>query len=187
MSNLSQFFQGIGGGLSPKFQDFTASGNFTPTQGLIDAGGYIEVFLVGGGACGVIANSVGGSGGEVLVKKMYVSNTNPVTVDIGDGGPSNAGGSPGTGSIFSGSQAGGIDLFASGGLISGRQELSMGSGWGANFSQGTTAGNGIGGFGAGGPANSSFFGGVYLAKENSGQGTINTDGGSGFCSVTWFE
>lgn len=187
MSSLSDFFKGIDGSLlKPKFQDFTASGNFTPTQALVDGGGYIEVFLVGGGASSNTATSVGGGGGEVLVKKMYLSNTNPITVSIGDGGTS--GGNAGTGSIFSGSQAGGVDLFASGGLVNGVQENMMGAGWGSrvvNLDFSFTAGSGVLGYGAGAAYNSDRAG-VSLGKPNSGQGGQN-GGGSGFCSVTWFE
>jgi len=66
MSNLTDFLGGGGGGgLTPKFQEFNSSGTFTPSQALIDAGGYIEVFLVAGGGAGNNAN-YGGVGGEVV-------------------------------------------------------------------------------------------------------------------------
>ena len=189
MSNLSDFFKGIDGALlKPKFQDFTASGNFTPTQGLIDAGGYIEVFLVGGGASTPAVNESGASGGEVIQKRMYLTSTSNVTIEIGDGGPS--GGNNGTGSLFSGSQAGGVDLFASGGLSIGAQEFMMGANWGgSNISGqiGHAAGSGVFGYGAG-AAYSTYRGGVTKPKPNSGQASsIVGDGGSGFCSITWFE
>ena len=41
MSNFTDFFpaaSGGGGGGIPKYQEFTSSGTFTPTQALIDAG-----------------------------------------------------------------------------------------------------------------------------------------------------
>ena len=44
---------GGGGGLTPKFQDFTSSGTFTPTSSLISAGGFIQILIVGGGAAGL--------------------------------------------------------------------------------------------------------------------------------------
>jgi len=190
MSNLSDFFKGIDGALlKPKFQDFTASGNFTPTQGLIDAGGYIEVFLVGGGANSVTANFEGASGGEVLTKKMYLTSTSPVTVEIGLGGPDDASGNDGTGSLFSGSMAGGVDLFASGGLKNGKTEFSLGASWGQYQNAGVTntAGSGVFGYGAGSTSELSVLGGVSKAKPNSGQGAYVGDGGSGLCSITWFE
>ena len=45
MSNFTDFFPAAGGGLKPKFQEFTSSGTFTPSQALVDAGGFIEIFL----------------------------------------------------------------------------------------------------------------------------------------------
>ena len=76
MSNLTDFFpSGGGGGLTPKFQEFNASGTFTPSQALIDAGGYIEVFLVaGGGSPTAQTNSAGG--GETQIIKMYLTSIN---------------------------------------------------------------------------------------------------------------
>ena len=68
MSNLTDFFPSGGGGLTPKFQEFNASGTFTPSQALIDAGGYIELFLVGGGGRASDYQR-GGSGGETILKK----------------------------------------------------------------------------------------------------------------------
>ena len=185
MSNLSDFFRGIDGSLlKPKFQEFTASGNFTPTQGLVDAGGYIEVFLVGGGAKNN-SGAKGASGGEVLMKKMYVLNTNPITVNIGGESPNTT--ADGTGSLFSGSQAGGVDLFASGGLSSGFTEYFSSPSWGAIEGTGMSAGNGVFGYGAGGASDNLSSGGVHKAKPNTGQGAVTGLGASGFCSVTWFE
>ena len=87
MSNFSDFFPsaGGGGGGTPKFQEFTTSGTFTTTQALIDAGGYIDVFIVGGG--GQSGNpTYGASGGETIFSRMYLTSTTACIVTIGAGG-----------------------------------------------------------------------------------------------------
>lgn len=191
MSNLSQFLGGGGGGLTPKFQEFTSSGTFTPSQALIDAGGYIEVFLVGGGAKS--ANyKVGGAGGETILTRMTLTSTSAITVAI-------AGSSSGNGgtSVFNGSTAGGFDLNATGGSNIGEQGNKLGAGWGAvvgwNAGNGTSAGCGFLGYGAGGSMAStdvySNQGGVLTAKANSGQGAPSNsgNGASGYCLVKWYE
>ena len=179
MSNLSDFFGGIGGGLTPKFQDFTASGNFTPTQGLIDAGGYIEVFLVGGGASNNLASN-GGSGGETILTQMYLSTTSSVSVTIGAGA---SGAGNGSSSSFDGSSAGGVNVTALGGISNGFQSGKLGAGWGAE--DGYTAGSGVFGYGAGGRA---LYGGISIPKANSGQGGSNASGeGTGYCLIKWYE
>ena len=176
MSNLTDFFpSGGGGGLTPKFQEFNSSGTFTPSQALIDAGGYIEVFLVGGG--GSCNNGAGGGeGGEVLIKKMYLTSTTPLPVSIGAGGLNSDGGN----STFNGITAKGGD-----GTWVPYQQSKIGASWGA---YGTThnAGSGVLGYGAGGSVND--FGGVRSGKANSGQGGQNNYyGGSGYCLIKWYE
>lgn len=183
MSNLTDFFPSGGGGLTPKFEEFNASGTFTPSQALIDAGGYIEVFLVGGGATNG-SSSYGANGGEVLIKKMYLSNTNNCSVSIGSGGATN---SSGSNSTFSGASAGGQDLTAYGGLFSGNNSDwsdRLGNGWrGQGSSQ--SAGTGVFGYGAGGGPSGT---GVRAGKPNSGQGGCDGNtGGSGYCLIKWYE
>ena len=184
MSNLTDFFPSGGGGLTPKFEEFNASGTFTPTQALIDAGGYIEVFLVAGGGS-ENNSSEGGCGGEVLIKKMYLTSVSNITVTIGAGG--NAG-TNGSNSVFSGSAAGGSDLTASGGIGQYYQSLRLGSGWGGvDSSNSMTAGSGTMGYGAGGSGNSRG-GGVREGKANSGQGSSGSlQAGSGYCLIKWYE
>jgi len=185
MSNLTDFFpSGGGGGLTPKFQEFNSSGTFTPSQALIDAGGYIELFLVAGG--GSENNSVeGGCGGEVLIKKMYLTSVSNITVTIGGGG--NAGSSGGN-SVFFGSAAGGLDFTASGGNGTNFQSLRLGSGWGGvDSSNSMTAGSGTMGYGAGGVGGYRG-GGVTTGKPNSGQGAgQSSQAGSGYCLIKWYE
>jgi hypothetical protein len=192
MSNLSQFSGGGGGGLTPKFQEFTSSGTFTPSQALIDAGGYIDVFLVGGGGSSDFGY-YGGSGGEVIMKKMYLSSTSGISVVIGSGGSTSVGGS----STFSGASAGGQNLTALGGAVTNIQGsgpgLTFGATWGAAYADGSgirnanSAGSGVLGYGAGG-ATVYLHGGIAFPKANSGGGARhNQQAGSGYCLITWYE
>lgn len=180
MSSISQFTGGGGGGLTPKFQEFNSSGTFTPSQALIDAGGYIEVFLVGGGG-----NN--GSGGETIIKKMYLTSTSGISVVIGAGATAYTQAS-GADSSFSGTSAGGVDILAKGGIGgstgSGFQINRLGSGW--RQSSNNAAGSGVFGYGGGGTGGSN--GGVYEGQVNSGQGSnYNEKAGSGYCLITWYE
>jgi len=188
MSNLTDFFPSGGGGLTPKFEEFNASGTFTPTQALIDAGGYIEVFLVAGG--GKSSNQYyGGCGGEVLIEQMYLTILQNVTITIGSG--TGVGGSGGN-SEFAASGAGGIDLIAYGGSSNRTQNNIASSSWGGygDNSYAAAAGNGVLGYGAGGGTNAFTFAGVYGGKNNSGQGASSggsITSGSGYCLIKWYE
>lgn len=185
MANLSDFLPlAGGGGLTPKFEEFNSSGTFTPTQALIDAGGYIEVFLVGGGGRSNYSNE-GASGGEVLIKTMYLTSVTGCTVTIGAGGPSN--GSAGGSSEFLGSSAGGYDLTAAGGRGDKYQYYRQTSGWGANNTAPyMSGGSGVLGYGVGGAGGG--LGGVTAGKANSGAGSsYNYPAGSGYCLIKWYE
>lgn len=181
MSNLTDFFpSGGGGGLTPKFQEFTASGTFTPSQALIDAGGYIEVFLVAGGQAGGVNGqgvAYGGQGGEAFFKNMYLTNNSPCSVNIGAGGAGgNTAGPAGGNSTFLGSSAGGQDLTAIGGGIGGAKSSPSWQG-------------GPGGvFGFGGGAANSQNGGFNPGKPNTGQASYwNSAAASGYCLIKWYE
>ena len=182
MSNFSDFFPAAGGGgLTPKFEEFNSSGTFTPSQALIDAGGFIEIFLVGGGGRSNFA-TIGGSGGETIFSRMYLTSTTGCAVTIGAGGASN--GSPGSSSSFAGSSAGGSDVTALGGASNGYQESRMGAGFGGLLDG--TAGSGVLGYGVGGAENGDK--GVYTAKANSGQGSsYDTTAGSGYLLIKYYE
>jgi len=184
MSNLTDFFpSGGGGGLTPKFQEFNSSGTFTPTQALIDAGGYIEVFLVGGGG-GASVSYEGGAGGETILTKMYLTNTTGCSVTIGAGGAAANGGS----SIFAGNSAGGVSVTSLGGQLNGEQSNKMGAGYSAFSNSVGSPGNGILGYGSGSSIGNNTKGGITTAKTNSGQGGRNTvTGGSGYCLIKWYE
>jgi len=182
MSNLTDFFPSGGGGLTPKFQEFNASGTFTPTQALIDAGGYIEIFLVAGGGRGPGGDG-GGNGGEVQFKKMYLTSVSNCSVTIGSGGAND--GNSGGNSVFSGASAGGIDVTSAGGSGGGQQSNKLGAGW-SNYSNLLPAGSGVLGYGSGGSYYS--YGGIASAKQNSGQGVAGGNGaGSGYCLIKWYE
>jgi hypothetical protein len=176
---------GGGGGLAPKFQEFNSSGTFTPSQELIDAGGYIEVFLVAGGASGPTYQLFGGNGGEVIIKSMYLTSTSNISVTVGAAGDTN--GSTGGSSVFSGASAGGSNITALGGVF-GPQMQRLGAGWGTIGGGSNTdaaAGNGTLGYGAGGGDS---YNGIVIGKANSGQGAapFGTPG-SGYCLVKWYE
>lgn len=185
MSNLSQFLGGGGGGLTPKFQEFNSSGTFTPTQELIDAGGYIEVFLVGAG--GHTSNQgIGSAGGEAFIKNMSLSNTSGVSVTVG-AAPTLFSYGNGGNSVFNGSSAGGQNITALGGLQNGTQIQRLGAGWSNSGSNAGSAANGIFGYGAGGSRQFESMG-IETAKANSGQGSaFDRAAGSGYCLVKWFE
>ena len=208
MSNLTDFFpSGGGGGLTPKFQEFNASGTFTPTQALIDAGGYIEVFLVAGGSGGFQDSAnYGGQGGEVQTIKMYLTNTNAIGVTIGAGGnrctwngiASGEGGQ----SVFNGSSAGGTTITSVGGRIWGGNTDSFSAtmlsasfgGVGNSSSNSASPGNGVNGYGMGGGTMTGIGAYTSAQKPNSGQGGVtgnnvsrSTEGASGYCLIKWYE
>ena len=212
MSNLTDFFpSGGGGGLTPKFEEFNSSGTFTPTQALIDAGGYIEVFLVAGGGGGGLQDGIpGGFGGEVKIKKMNLTSITGCSVIIGSGGGANDPyGINGGNSVFSGASAGGVDITCNGGKGGGSNAFavnanpSLSPNWPAKpANAGATAGNGVFGYGAGGAANADSqtqsYGGMGTGSSNStyansGHGGISaasiyyTKGGSGYCLIKWYE
>ena len=195
MSNFTDFFPaaGGGGGGIPKYQDFTSSGTFTPTQALIDAGGRLTYFIVGGGTQGS-SSDYGGAGGGVEYGYMTLTSINSCIVTLGaPGGSSGAGGN----SIVAFSSAGGIDITANGGQ---KQYASFGSmrsqGLGASWANAkdasawrASAGNGVLGYAAGGASGpNDIWGGVAVARANSGQGApYNVVAGAGFIRLTWFE
>lgn len=192
MSNLTDFFpSGGGGGLTPKFEEFNASGTFTPSQALIDAGGYIEVFLVGGGAGPGNTTTVSATGGEALIKKLYLTSTNNCTVAIGSGGGSGATSGAGGDSTFDASSSGSILVTALGGRTDGRNNDMISPSWGGtsnNQDRTSNGGAGVFGYGAGGRGYVSESGGINSAKANSGQGArYYGTGGSGYCLIKWYE
>jgi hypothetical protein len=187
MSDFSDFFPaaGGGGGGIPKYQDFTSSGTFTPTQALIDAGGRVSYFVVAGGQQGnQVGNPyAGGSGGEVEYGYMTLTSTTGCTITIGAGGSSSGANGTNSSAIFS--SAGGTDVTASGGT-----GLQNGKNFGAQRESGvglTTAFSGVGNYGKGGGSNVNG-GGPVTPLPNSGGGSgQGTQAGSGFVRITWFE
>ena len=183
MSNLTDFFpSGGGGGLTPKFQEFNASGNFYPSQALIDAGGYIEVFLVGGGGKPG-GSDYGGCGGEVAIKKLNLTSIAACYVIIGNGATTSNGAGGNTFFDYSGQY-----LVAYGGEASSQYAWHTSSpSWGAKQYEGS-AGNGVFGYGAGGKAAPGPGAGITTPKPNSGQGgTSSSVAGSGYCLIKWYE
>jgi len=91
MSNLSQFL----GGKIKKSQVITATGTFSPSSTLIASGGWVDAFVVGGGAGGVNyydaygTQYYGGGGGGVCTSTIQLSTTQTINVTIGGGGAVN--------------------------------------------------------------------------------------------------
>jgi hypothetical protein len=195
MANLSDFLPaaGGGGGGIPKYQEFTSSGTFTPTQELIDAGGRVAYLIIGGGQRGSTSGSIhtwGGAGGAVLMGYATLTSTTACTVTVGAGGASS--GAAGGNSSVAFASAGGTTVTANGG---------DGHRVGVNYSLGQSgyyypaAYEGILGYGRGGQA-ASGGGGQYYGDStyaainygNYGSGTYSSfNAYDGFVRLTWFE
>ena len=193
MSNFTDFFPaaGGGGGGIPKYQDFTSSGTFTPSQELIDAGGRLAYIIVGAGASSNSVNS-GGAGGAVMHGYATLTSTTGCAVIIGAGATAGGTAAGGDSSVAFAS-AGGTTITAAGG--SGTSWVEAGN-W-ANYGASNYASShpGILGYGKGG-GNANYGGGNYSANAsnapikngNYGAGGNNTIAGvQGFVRLTWFE
>lgn len=87
---------GAGGSLKQRFQYFSASGTFYPTQAMLDAGGVLDLDMrAGGGGMSTLNGdhpfTCGGNSKHVT--KYQLTSLTPITVTVGGGG---AAGSPGT-------------------------------------------------------------------------------------------
>ena len=200
MSNFTDFFPAAagGGGAIPKYQDFTSSGTFTPTQALIDKGGRVSYFIVGGGEKGNYSagnGAYGGAGGQVKMGYATVANTTGCAVTIGAGG-SGSGGADGGDSSVAFNSAGGTAVTAKGG--SGMNIPGNGSNNGAYVYTGHSgayaasgAHSGVLGYGSGGSGYESTAmnaAGMLGGPANSGYGGSRySDGASGFVRITWHE
>ena len=94
---------GGGGSLVRKFQYFSASGTFYPTQGLLDAGGVVELDIRGGG--GGMSTYNGDhpftAGGSSKHRDLYlITSLAPITVTVGAGGSAGNPGATGGSSAF---------------------------------------------------------------------------------------
>ena len=197
MSNFTDFFPaagGGGGGGIPKYQEFTSSGTFTPSQALIDAGGRVAFLMVAGGG-GTDDFTQGPAGGQVRLGYATLTSTTGCTVTIGAGAPaghSGSGSTSGGDTIIDFSSAGGTTETAKGGLDNGLNG-SYGAGWGSRggTSTGLSAGPGVLGYGVGGTkyAGSAGFNSTaknYGAGDSVASGSTS-NAGPGFVRITWFE
>jgi hypothetical protein len=199
MSNFTDFFpaaSGGGGGGIPKYQDFTSSGTFTPTQALIDAGGRVAYFAVGGGQRGGDTyNSdyrYGGAGGHIKSGYVTLNATTGCAVTIGAGGTSNGSGGGNTTIAFN--SAGGTAITANGG--SGGSYSSSGAAGGQRANSGSNQNNasaqsGTIGYGMGGASYVSateVSPGIHSPIANTGSGSATgNNAAAGFVRITWFE
>lgn len=195
MANLSSFFPAApsgGGGGIPKYQEFTSSGTFTPSQELIDAGGRVSYIMVGGGANGKSNQQSGGPGGGVRWGFQTLTSTTGCTVTIGAGGTGDGAAGGSTSVAFN--SAGGTSITAVGGAYS-ATTTGYGGGnvsWGGNYTSylSHSAYSGVMGLGMGG---GDFTGGGLInpGVTNSGAygaGARNNYGGNaGYVLITWFE
>ncbi len=177
MSTYSQFF----GGGKLRYQEFTASGTFTPSATLLANGGQVFLDLRGGGGGGQYVNTGGvqvpmQGGSSKHLTNYTVTGATTVTIGAGGAYPGGTGGSSSFGTLTvvgaNGSTIG-AGYFGSDG--SGNEGLAGQVGLlGANSSF-----NGPQAFGPGG-TNS-------LTANTGAGGSFNTAGKAGYCRVWWFE
>lgn len=165
MSNFTDFFPaagGGGGGGIPKYQDFTSSGTFTPSQELIDAGGRLAYIIVGAGASSNNYNA-GGAGGAVMHGYATLTSTTGCAVTIGAGAAANTTNAGGDSSVAFAS-AGGTTITAAGGLGNSWVEAGNWGNYGAsNYG---SSHPGVLGYGKGG-ANGAYGGGNYSSAASN--------------------
>lgn len=187
MGKLSEQFFLQGGGKKLRFQEFTASGTFTPSAKLLENGGECYVLAIGGGASGTalrlvnsttLGGAIGGDAGEHI--EAFVKVTEAVTVTIGAGGAAVS--TTGTVNLHAANTAGGDTTFGS--LLTAKG----GKAYTGSFSATTTIGNaGFGGRGSGG------LGGFSTDTTNTldARGGIGIDGkaggGAGSCNPSYGE
>lgn len=114
MSNLSDFLASGGGKL--RYQEFTSSGTFTPSDALLANGGQCYYELIGGGSSGASSTNgaaCGGDAGEYKTGVITVSG--PVVVTIGAGGAAVTGTAVAAGNVGSASSIGAL-VTAAGGI-----------------------------------------------------------------------
>lgn len=176
--------------LTLHYQEFTASGTFTPSAALLALGGVVTVHLWGGGGPGGDGgtNKTGGGGGGgagQYIKKHLTVSAGAITVTIGAAAQSSTfgslitaiagkkGGDHGTTAGFGGGGAGSVNGSTGG----------TGSGGGG----GSALGIGMGGVGAIDNGNGSNATG-YASGGGGGCGTgIGGTGTAGYCLVKWWE
>ena len=187
MSNFTDFFPAAGGGGGiPKYQEFTSSGTFTPSQALIDAGGRIAYIVVGGGERGY-GSSYGGAGGACISGYTTLTSTTGCTITIGAGGANQNDNGGDSEAAFA--SAGGTTITAKGG-----SNLDYGyNGYNGSYNFMSAQPGVMGMFGRGGGAGGQG-GNVSNSNPESngtyGAGTAYTNGsagGNGFVRITWFE
>lgn len=174
----------MGGGKTFKFQEFLASGTFTPSAALLAAGGIVGYDLRGaGGGGGGNGGAQGGGGGGSSKLTGFTVVAGPVSVVIAASAP---GATDGSASSFG-------SITVAGGKKGNSASIGPGGPGGQGFPGGS--GSNTGGFngpggGEGGGSPGGGVGGAGVPNTGGGGGGANTTGGasgSGYCLVTWWE
>jgi hypothetical protein len=199
MSTLSGLF---GGGLKPKFQEFTSSGTFTPSAGLLAQGGVCFVTCYGAGGSGGRATGSqygGGGGGAGFKVAKFLTLSSALTVTLGSGASSPS--TQGYNGLDGGDTTFGSLITAKGGkggMIAGSLSGGQGSMYGErgvmNGSYGTKEYFGAGGScvdlgGVGGQADKTSPPTAVGLASGGGAGWSNPSGAGtdGYCRVDWWE
>lgn len=175
----------VGSILVPKYQYFSASGWFYPTQALLDAGGVLDIDARGGGggATHNAGNPINGNGGSSRHKTKYqVTSLAPIQVTIGSGGASST--------SVSGTD-GGSTSFGTLTVSGGKAASSNGGGTGYG-NEGKAGATSFTGSNTGWTGAAQTFNGMNSGDQGTGEGggwiggTI-TAGRDGSVMVTWLE
>lgn len=112
-------FEYRGKRLIQRHQIFLTSTIFRPSRGLLDAGGVVDVYAIGGGASGIIYTTFGGGGSAGQTIEAITTVNGPTVVVVGAGGAAVTAetGSVGGNSSFGGVVASGGGQLSPAGLI----------------------------------------------------------------------